>query len=76
MVLKGHTGTVRAVKFRHFPSLDHVSDYAPPTDILLASCGAGDFRPRLWDVSSEVKKWNDLYGEFKKYFKKGKIVIK
>ncbi len=25
---------------------------------------------------SEVKKWNDLYGEFKKYFKKGKIVIK
>lgn len=41
-VLKGHTGTVRAVKFSPFPSSGDV----------LASCGAGDFRPRLWDVES------------------------
>lgn len=25
---------------------------------------------------SKVSEWNDLYGEFRKYFNKGKIVIK
>jgi WD40 repeat protein len=43
--LKGHSGTVRVLKFR--PS--GASSAAP----LLASAGAGDCRPRLWDVQTE-----------------------
>ena len=43
--LRGHTGTVRAVKFA-------------PTEgahgMLLASVGAGDCRPRIWDVKTET----------------------
>lgn len=41
--LKGHTGTVRAVRFRSGPGIS-------ATDPLVLSAGAGDFRPRLWDV--------------------------
>lgn len=43
--MRGHTGTVRAVKF------------APSTGthgLLLASAGAGDCRPRVWDVKTEA----------------------
>jgi hypothetical protein len=44
--LKGHTGTIRVVKF------------APESNrgqgtVLAASAGAGDFRPRLWDIQAE-----------------------
>ena len=42
--LKGHNGTVRALRFRN-PS-------QPSGEVLLASCGAGDFRPRIWDAAA------------------------
>lgn len=39
--LKGHNGTIRIVKYRP-------SDLS--TEIYLASAGAGDFKPRIWDI--------------------------
>jgi len=42
--IKGHTGTIRAVAFQARPPR------AGP--LLLASAGAGDNRPRLWDVAA------------------------
>lgn len=43
--LKGHNGTVRSVKFSHFSG--NMSGW-------LLSGGAGDFRPRLWDVERGI----------------------
>lgn len=45
--LKDHNGTIRAVKFG--PD-DLSSDGSTPP--VLASTGAGDFRPRLWDITT------------------------
>jgi WD40 repeat protein len=42
--LKGHTGTIRVVKFQPVSLV--------PSSFLLASAGAGDFRPRIWDVQT------------------------
>ena len=43
--MKGHTGTIRALSFQ--PQL-----YTATAPLLLASAGAGDNRPRLWDVTT------------------------
>ncbi len=49
--MKGHTGTVRAIKFA--PPLSPAQGSNASTSLhLLASAGAGDSRPRLWDVST------------------------
>jgi WD40 repeat protein len=42
--LKGHTGTIRSVAFQE--------KFGRDNSTLLASAGAGDNRPRLWDVST------------------------
>jgi WD40 repeat protein len=39
--LRGHNGTIRIIKFKH--------ENGSPGNVL-ASAGAGDFKPRLWDV--------------------------
>ncbi len=44
--LKGHTGTVRVVKFRPTRSMN-ITD-----EPMLLSGGAGDFKARLWDIHS------------------------
>ena len=41
----GHTGTVRAVKF---------APTSGSSGMVLASAGAGDFRPRIWDAKTET----------------------
>lgn len=43
--MKGHTGTIRTLSFQH-------QQYTASAPILLASAGAGDNRPRLWDVAT------------------------
>eukprot|EP00605_Chrysophyceae_sp_TOSAG23-4_P001339 GSChrysophyteH1.ASY1.ANO1.1456.1 assembled CDS len=49
--MKGHTGTIRVVKFA--PPLHGLQGgTTTPSTHLLASAGAGDNRPRLWDVST------------------------
>jgi len=50
--MKGHTGTVRVVKFA--PPFTGVAggNSAAPSLHLLASAGAGDNKPRLWDVAT------------------------
>ena len=42
--LKGHTGTIRSVAFQDKNGRDNAA--------VLASAGAGDNRPRLWDVTT------------------------
>lgn len=44
--MKGHTGTIRVVKFAP-------ESYGGSSAVIAASGGAGDFRPRLWDVATE-----------------------
>lgn len=44
--MKGHTGTIRVVKFAP-------ESYGGSSSVVAASGGAGDFRPRLWDVATE-----------------------
>ncbi len=55
--LKGHTGTIRVMQFQ--PSSSSSASASASTagssasaSCLLASAGAGDFKPRLWDVSA------------------------
>ncbi len=49
--MKGHTGTVRVVKFA--PPLAGPSGGASESSLhLVGSAGAGDNKPRLWDVST------------------------
>jgi WD40 repeat protein len=43
--MRGHTGTVRVLKFRN-------GDVGP---VLAASAGGGDCQPRLWDVSTGTR---------------------
>jgi hypothetical protein len=45
--MKDHNGTIRVVKFC---SGSHKSSSGVPS--MLASAGAGDFKPRLWDIST------------------------
>lgn len=40
--LKGHSGTVRVLKYNPFSE----------SQVYLSSAGAGDFKPRLWDVNT------------------------
>lgn len=44
--MKGHTGTIRVIKFAP-------ESYGGSSAVIAASGGAGDFRPRLWDVATE-----------------------
>jgi WD40 repeat protein len=44
--MKGHTGTIRVVKFSPKSNRGQGA-------VLAASAGAGDFRPRLWDIQAE-----------------------
>ena len=44
--MKGHTGTIRVVKFA--PENNETS----ASSVLAASAGAGDFKPRLWDIQT------------------------
>lgn len=44
--MKGHTGTIRIVKFAP------PSSASSSTTLLLGSAGAGDFRTRIWDIEA------------------------
>jgi hypothetical protein len=44
-VLKGHTGTIRIVKFAP-------QSLVASSTLLLGSAGAGDFRTRIWDIEA------------------------
>lgn len=48
--LKGHTGTIRSVVFQE--------KFGRDSSTLLASAGAGDNRPRLWDVSTGAYRYS------------------
>ena len=47
---RGHNGTIRVLKFRS-TSLNGFCDYDTSNEILVSG-GAGDFRPRIWDVKT------------------------
>jgi hypothetical protein len=54
--LKGHNGTVRVVKFcpssSYQGNLNGTDTDTSSEPLLVASGGAGDFRPRVWDMNT------------------------
>lgn len=48
--LKGHNGTIRVVKFQQQSAHTIKGD----NNVLLASAGAGDCSPRVWDINTGI----------------------